>query len=160
MNPFPHALLPNRVGEPLASTHTDYMQGGLNESYDAADYQNVALAALIPHPTSPGQVQVLPSFHQVALINYWAQPQFGDVEPGESCPDANRYREFRRSVIFRPMPWDHPNFDGGNPALAALARRPLGRGPTVSLVVMVWTTTERHHDDDLPNWDGPVRTTS
>ncbi|MHB8861704.1 MAG: hypothetical protein ACYC6N_04810 [Pirellulaceae bacterium] len=117
---FPHTLLPNRVGEPPAMTYTQYTQGGLNEGYDAADYQNVALAAMIPDPSNPGQVEVLPSFHQVALINYWANHSSGMWDPtSPSCPEPNRYREFRRSIVFRPMPWDHPNFDGGNPSLEA-----------------------------------------
>jgi hypothetical protein len=130
---FPHALLPNRVGEPLAQTQANYGQGGLNESYDAADYQNVALAALIPDPANPGRVRVLPSFHQVALINYWQHHNSGMWNPGATSPDATRYRDFRRSVIFRPMPWDHPNFDGGNANFAAMAWTPgLDSAPGVS----------------------------
>ncbi|MCU0963096.1 MAG: hypothetical protein MUF48_23640, partial [Pirellulaceae bacterium] len=117
---FPHALLPNRFGEAPALTNTNYLLGGLNESYDAADYQNVALAALVPDPNNPGQPLVLPSFHPVSLINYWSNHSSGMWDPtNAACPDPQRYREFRRAVVFRPMPWDHPHFDGGNLALMA-----------------------------------------
>ena len=124
LSTFPHALLPNRVGEALLTTSVQYMQGGLNEPYDAADYQNVALAAMAPDPSDPTQLQVLPSFHRVALINYWMNHTSGMWFPTAASPDPNRYREFRRAVIFRPTPWDHPNFDGGNPALTAGAWDP------------------------------------
>lgn len=117
----PHALLPHRFNESPIVTSSNYLEGGLNEGYDAADYQNMALAALVPDPTT-GQLQVLPSFHQVPLINYWANHSAGvwdPANPAYSNPAVLGYRDFRRRVVFRPMPWDHPNFDGGNPAFAA-----------------------------------------
>ncbi|MHB8973617.1 MAG: hypothetical protein ACYC3X_25725 [Pirellulaceae bacterium] len=106
--PFPTALMPNQFGI-SAADHVRYLTGALNESYDAADYQNVALAALIPRSSSPEQVEVLPSFHQVALINYWATSSSGMWD--STNPE---YKDFRRAIVFRPMPWDHRNFDGGN----------------------------------------------
>ena len=60
-------------------------QGGSDESYDAADFQNMFLAwsppspqATVlaniadPDPNSLGSM-VLPSFHRPALLNYWAR---------------------------------------------------------------------------------------
>ncbi len=111
--PIPQALLPNRFNEPSADTFREYLQGGLNESYDAPDYQNLFLAALVPDPLNPSQVRVLPSFHQPALVNYWANHSSGLWNP-----TSPGYLDFRRRVVFRPMPWDHPNFDGSNPAFA------------------------------------------
>ncbi len=111
---YPHALLPNRVGEAPLDTQIRYLQGGLNEPYDAADYQNMPLAAVVP--TGAGGVDVMPSLHRVALINYWRNHSSGIWTPSGAATD-DIYREFRRAVIMRPMPWDHPNFTGSNPAL-------------------------------------------
>ena len=62
----PVALLPNLAGH---SEDVAYIEGDADESYDAADFQNVALAAVIP-TASPNIPSILPSFHRAALINY------------------------------------------------------------------------------------------
>jgi hypothetical protein len=63
-------LMPNRVGEALP---VGYAQGGGDESYDAADYQNMALAAVAYDRTanvsSPSFIE--PSFHRAALVDFW-----------------------------------------------------------------------------------------
>lgn len=111
------ALKPNRVGDDLA-TLLSWVAGGANESYDAADYQNLILAAVTPGG-------VLPSFHRPDLISYWGNTRdassWGTVTDPTKVPAdwpslsiANR--DFRRKLIFRPMPWDHPNFTGSNAA--------------------------------------------
>ncbi len=128
-----HALLPNRVGESSEDVFENYLRGGMNEGYDAADYQNMALAAV----TEQG---VIPSFHRPALIHHWMQDdvtessnfttsdgtrqaawgilQNPDELPSDWTPTSTallQMRRLRRRVIFRPMPWDHPNFTGSNP---------------------------------------------
>ena len=90
------ALQPNLKGSPTRIGA--YLAGGANESYDAVDYQNMALAAIIPEGGT-----VIPSFHRPALIRY-AQAQ-------DSWDLARQ-----RTTILRPMPWDHPNFTGSNAA--------------------------------------------
>jgi hypothetical protein len=87
-----------------------FAAGDADESYDAVDFQNMALAGIIPTgnlPQTPDQVVVLPSFHRPALINYQRQQ-------GNTPADIEMYR-----AIMRPMPWDHPDFDGSNPRMNA-----------------------------------------
>jgi hypothetical protein len=102
------AIRPNRKGEALAQ-FANFVAGGPDESYDAVDFQNLAMAALIPNrtntPLSHNQLAyVVPSFHRPAMINYWLN-QAGSQAGWSSL---------RNSIIFRPMAWDHPNFTGGN----------------------------------------------
>ena len=64
------------------------------------------LARVPPDPTA---IPIIPSFHRPKLI-----------ETASNYPmwnDAN-YHSFRRRFIFRPMPWDHPDFTGSNSNLA------------------------------------------
>lgn len=117
----PQALLPNRSGM-AAATDAQYMEGGLNECYDAADYQNLFLAARIRDPNNPSRWQVLPSFHRTALINYWVNHSSG------IWTDAANGAAFRRRVVLRPMHWDHPNFDGGNTVFAEAVRQSQNTG--------------------------------
>lgn len=88
------ALLPNYAGAPLP------IAGGANESYDAADEQNMALAIVLPGATSGSQIK--PSFHSPALINYWRNKGWSPA--------------IERRVLFRPGPAAHPNFTGSNSA--------------------------------------------
>jgi hypothetical protein len=126
------ALKPNRAGDNLA-TFTSFVTGGANESYDAPDYQNMIMAAV----TANG---VLPSFHRPELITHWIarDPSSWNTlgSPGAPAstvpaitPTSNVYaglsqanRDFRRKLIFRPMPWDHPDFTGSNSAFDAAIR--------------------------------------
>ena len=89
------ALLPNRslhvaVNDSLplnqrggGSALANYLRGGADERYDAADFQNLHLAALIPrynhrlsvqqgsyNPIELNSHRVLPSFHRPLLINW------------------------------------------------------------------------------------------
>lgn len=82
--------------------------GGADESYDAADFQNMFLA-LVNH-AGGNLPPVLPSFHRPDLCAYWAA---NDASAWSS--DNN----FIRSVVLRPLPSDHPNFSGSNPAMTA-----------------------------------------
>ena len=73
--------------------------GGADETWDAPDYQNLFLAS----PTVG-----IPSFHRPALIDYWRK----------NFPDLWKDPRFRRLVVLRPLPDDHPAFTGGNPQLS------------------------------------------
>lgn len=113
------ALYPNRLPPPLGFGNlSQYLRGAqgvgdADESYDAPDLQNLALAAVMTDPNSSlrGNLMVLPSFHRPALINYL-------MTNSPKWPDPN----FRRGSILRPMPWDHPGFTGSNPAFTVFAR--------------------------------------
>ncbi len=106
--------------------------GGADESYDAVDFQNMALAlmpvspieTLMPNlepPSPPDPLifsrdnlppqlgnMILPSFHRPALINYWANQVALEAEPN-----------LLRKVLLRPNWHDHPDFTGSNPEYAA-----------------------------------------
>lgn len=105
--------------------------GGSDESYDAVDFQNMALALLQPNPVEtllvgdPGNWPdapngwtlplglgntVLPSFHRPALINYWQSRATVYSEPN-----------LLRKILMRPSWLDHPNFTGSNPEWASIS---------------------------------------
>ncbi|MCA9122872.1 MAG: hypothetical protein H6822_27410 [Planctomycetaceae bacterium] len=69
---IPVVFLPNLPGHTYDSEYTDGNLGGgdLDECYDAADYQNIPLAAVIPTTADPNIPNILPSFHRAAMINY------------------------------------------------------------------------------------------
>ena len=94
-----YALQPNQLGQ----TDANFLSGDADESYDAVDFQNMALAGIIPtDPTIASDgVLVIPSFHRPELVNYWV---------------ANDTTKLERAIM-RPMPWNHPDFDGSNSQL-------------------------------------------
>ena len=107
-----YALLPN----PTAFTPNNKINytapagpGGANEDYDAADFQNMLLAAQIVDPAT-GNVKTLPSLHRPALVNYWNTTRTSDW----SNPDPAVQKLLHRKVILRPTQEYHPNFTGGN----------------------------------------------
>ena len=116
------ALYPNRVLRP--SGFSNYVSGGADEGYDGVDYQNMALAGIIPDRLNPnGTRYIIPSFHRPALINFWKNQNVVDSD-GDSIPDmpllmgspALMSRIIGQTVL-RPLPLEdhHPNFTGGNP---------------------------------------------
>ncbi|MEX2137989.1 MAG: hypothetical protein WD894_01920 [Pirellulales bacterium] len=110
----PLALLPNpaffSATNPLYGNDPAGL-GGVNEDYDAPDYQNPFLAFYAnPNvdPTIPNSSrQIKPSFHDPALLTFWAQQSGGLGDPA-----------LVRQIFFRPNPVDHPVFHRtSNPAL-------------------------------------------
>jgi hypothetical protein len=104
------ALLPNHASRPVLAPQQPQaellalLNGGSDESYDAADYQNMFLALV--KPAAQVSRDILPSFHRPELVNYWKhQPS---AAPGSYWADDN----FKRLVSLRPV---EPNFDGSNP---------------------------------------------
>ncbi len=85
--------------------------GGANDDYDAADFQNMLLAAQVANPAVTGGIQTLPSMHRPALVNYWKN------KTGWTG-DADSYRK----IMLRPIgkmvdlsgDADHPDFTGSN----------------------------------------------
>ena len=63
------ALFPNRIGESFADLNSNYLFGARhspNESYDAADFQNMFLSGW-DNQTPPN---IIPSFHRKSLYDY------------------------------------------------------------------------------------------
>ena len=113
---LPVALLPNHASRP--SFHPQHPQaefaalldGGSDEGYDAADYQNLFLAMV--KPSAASSRDIIPSFHRPELINYWMhQPS---AAPGTYWADDN----FKRLISLRPV---EPDFDGSNPDYNAVS---------------------------------------
>ncbi|MGD0654825.1 MAG: hypothetical protein ABSA16_10810 [Thermoguttaceae bacterium] len=126
---LPAALLPNLpmtlyyssawgpITNPLSNP-----PGGANEDYDAADYQNMLLAAQITDPTTGKVTGVLPSLHRPALVNYWINNKLG--ASGTWLSLWTQYPDLCRKIMMRPIGImnnltvsnspDHSNFTGGN----------------------------------------------
>jgi len=100
-------LSDSATGHPLAllpgAAANLFPAGGANEGCDAVDFQNMLLGAQLRDPNT-GQIITIPSLHRPALVNYWANNGGNLSDPA-----------FLKSVILRPMPQIHLNFDGGNP---------------------------------------------
>ncbi len=118
----PLALRPNPAAPSTSGPQEfiDYLQQTnplLNEDYDAPDFQNMAMAS-IQFDDSGEPRKILPSFHRPSLIRYWYQyfPQFMAEQGGSMSKTANR--EMLRKISLRPLPTDHPNFSGSNPAFS------------------------------------------
>lgn len=124
------ALLPNRAlipqlfkGVRKEVRFNSFISGGADEGYDAVDYQNMALAAVIPQRLNPNKVRfIIPSLHRPALINFWMNQ---DVDTDDDdIPDTpmafappSIVNQKLGQFILRPLPLEdhHPNFSGGNP---------------------------------------------
>ena len=59
---------------------------------------------------------LIPSFHRPFLINYWIHYW---QDSGVAKWDKHDLDDFRRQIIARPLPQDHPFFTGSNPWLTA-----------------------------------------
>jgi len=144
--PMQQALLPNHrqnvfagMVDPLDTTPAGFLYsqytdpagpGGANEDHDIADFQNFHLSVSMRDNNS--METILPSFHRPDLLWYWANqvaavpapsmgiqhqllPPLFIASPNNVDPLALR---MLRKVMVRPLPWDHPNFTGSNPAMA------------------------------------------
>ena len=100
LSAFDSAAIPNTVRD-IARL------GGMDESYDIADYQNMFLG-WVPADKTLQSTLLIPSFHRPALVNYF---QNGG---GGTLPFDSSNRDFWRTVIFRPTTLDHPQFTGSN----------------------------------------------
>ena len=124
---WPVALLPNLplsiYTDPAKNPSLIYTFGGANEDYDAADFQNMLLAAQVPLYNASSQLTrlyTLPSLHRPSLVRYWMS------EKGATSFEQDDWKNFAkdnlelcRKITLRPIGGfdgsDHPNFDGGNP---------------------------------------------
>jgi hypothetical protein len=110
--------LANTGGRPNGVTVNEQVPilGGPDEGHDAPDYQNMLLAMVPANAAADTSLPIFPSMHRPDLIRYLRTIS---AIPFNSA--ANEYRNLRRAAIFRPMPWDHPNFSGSNPAFQGAA---------------------------------------
>ena len=137
---------PNRIVDP---TPFDYGvnwpgPGGSDESYDAIDFQNMALAFMpvLPEEQNTGNAATIgsltiPSFHRPALLHYW-RDQFSGLDS-----DGNLLRR----VLLRPNWIDHPNFTGSNPDYARRRTDPTDPA-AASLGVMINGPWDVDNDND------------
>jgi hypothetical protein len=124
------ALLPHFAGyDPTFGSSVVPLIGGADESWDTPDFQNMALA-MVPPAAYTGGVPIIPSYHRPELVNYWMANLPGEFSGGFDAFDptginpqqAANVRNFLRTFIFRPMPWDNLDasgnsyFSGSNPA--------------------------------------------
>ncbi len=80
--------------------------GGLDETWDAVDYQNMFLA-MVPADVSAG---IIPSYHRPELVNYWLKRFATDVlTPAGANTAALQIAAFRR-------PFGLDGYPGVNPA--------------------------------------------
>ncbi len=93
--------------------------GGADEPYDSPGWQDLALSVVPPGLIASAagnnrfSVPLIPSFHRPELVNFWLNNWPG----GSPQLTQTNHKDFARKIIFRPMPWDHPNFTGSNPDL-------------------------------------------
>lgn len=126
------ALEPNQIERSLQELSTGYLAGGANESWDAADLQNMFLSATILDPTDPTGIRnvqhpnsppgqnpplrfyhIIPSFHRPALIRYsGGMTAQNTLRP---IPGVNAQASF--PALFDPIhgPWDVDNNGDGIP---------------------------------------------
>ena len=119
----PIAFSPHFAGydpQPNGGAMSDaYDAGGLDETWDAVDFQNMYLAMYPPIAAATPGTPIIPSYHRPELVNFWANNlpvEFTASAPPNAFGSDPHLRNFLRTFIFRPMPWDHPNFNGSNPA--------------------------------------------
>jgi hypothetical protein len=112
------ALMPHYSGYYSTSLTHPVNYGGEDETWDAVDYNNMFLAMVPPTALADSTVPILPSFHRPELIRYWANQTMSGWAFDPMNPS---YKDFRRQIVMRPMPWDHPNFTGSNPAFVTAA---------------------------------------
>jgi len=103
----PYALLPN-LAHFTPNAGTGYVVpgglGGMDVGYTAPDYNNIWLAGSEPDATLSSHIK--PSFHDPALLKYWA------AKGGTTV--ANIPVALLRQITFRPLAADHPKFTGSN----------------------------------------------
>jgi hypothetical protein len=107
--------------------------GGANEDYDAVDYQNMALALVLPDGRVP-----IPSFVRPELARYWFRRINGRaVNPADPNDFYNNLApDLQRWICGRPLWTHHPGFTGSNPAVTPA--NPGGFNPVWDGVTTPW----------------------
>jgi hypothetical protein len=116
---FPYALLPNPAffeANAALNYNDPAGPGGVNEDYDAPDYQNPHLAFFASGAQNMENIK--PSFHDPALLAYWqtwwlGQGTYTGSLFGTSTDPLAAI--LARKVMFRPNRYDHPTFVDSGP---------------------------------------------
>jgi len=114
----PHAFSVKELQEEPFTNYGEYLlKNGdnvrMNPGYTAPDYTTMFLAWNDVKKNDEGDVAlhgVIPSYHRPQLVEYWQ-----NVYEQNSDPDRIIANELRKYVL-RPLPTDHPDFTGSNPA--------------------------------------------
>lgn len=148
---------------------------GLDESWDAVDFQNLFLAMVPPALAEQYQagnysLPLIPSFHRPELVNYWINnapsdrplsvPALAYTNNLTQHRATQAQRDFLRTFVFRPMPWDHPQFSGSNPFFAGRWDAPANGGALLNsgqllqnLTGFIDTNGDGTPDSLYPVWD-------
>jgi hypothetical protein len=150
----PYALLPNpRAFTPDGGTYTDPAgPGGANEDYDAADYQNMLLASVVPQSGTPNVVIPIPSLHRPSLVNYWFHQLANDATfPWPATPPGLSPEDFRRWIFLYPY-----GFDGEMPTADDWTNAPYNMLPAAvnRIVDLKRRILLRPCPEDHPNFTG------
>ena len=108
----PYALRPNILAPDTNGTqeYKKYLLDNdgdvrMNPDYTAPDYMTMFLAW---NDFRGGTLErIIPSFHRPQLVRYW-----NTVDDPSGTEFSNELRKY----VLRPLPTDHPNFTGSNPA--------------------------------------------
>jgi hypothetical protein len=159
-NNRPVSLLPHFAGyvsqQAFASNGTPISPdfGGADEPWDAPDLQNLHISVvppgLIASQVAPNifSLPLIPSFHRPELVNYWLDPSRWPGGSSIQLASNADQRNLARSIILRPMPWDHPNFTGSNPDLTAS-----GNTDAAYERIMRLMAQEQSADSSNPRWE-------
>ncbi|MBN1395420.1 MAG: hypothetical protein JW959_10385 [Pirellulales bacterium] len=138
---LPVALLPNLP--PSLFAGGPFPPGGANEDYDAADMQNMMLAAQVARtgPSGIDSVYTIPSLHRPALVRYWFDKlcgsEYDSYWPGGMTADDRMY------ALKYPL---------GTDGIKGTADDPVALDPTILAIkrkIML-----RPLSDDHPNFNG------
>lgn len=114
---MPFALRPNVLAPESDGTrkYIEYLTGNrvvmMNPDYTAPDYLNMFLAWNDVDVDNTKIKSSIPSYHRPALVNYWK-----NQTPAKVDTTTNPGKTALRKTVLRPLPTDHPNFTGSNPA--------------------------------------------
>lgn len=151
----PVAFAPHFQGY-ASSTSIQMDVGGADEDYDAPDAQNMHIAMVPPAVIASNEIlpsfhrpdllafwikwlqtRSLTSLSPPEVRLIFAYPYGPDLIPGTADETVAPWSsvtidirrailELKRRTVFRPLPEDHPNFNGGNPMFTVLAGTTLG----------------------------------
>jgi hypothetical protein len=139
-NNRPAVLLPHYAAYPERGVYSSSggalyapYAAGVDEAWDTPDYQNMALSLVPPGllaarigSTNQFTVPLFPAFHRPDLLAYWMDASRWPGAGTFSLQSDANHRDLARQIIFRPMPWDHPNFTGSNPDLTPTSNNDAG----------------------------------
>lgn len=124
--PMPVALAPrfNRYAPRGTVGGVLVTQGGADESYDAPDLQNLALAYVPIDSVPVNPVNILPSFHRPELAQYWFEQIIANTADFPTFTDPSITRAQQLQIFRQPFgpSWD-PAYTGSPQGLVNIRER-------------------------------------